>query len=187
VLKSEPNAAHITLARFSLPEARHAVAPESTFTLITQNVDGLSKDALQSLGLPERALVVPPMSGDDALTYLRGTEQPILAEMHGRVLDALCMSCGHREVNDTSPIVPALAGTEELTEAGVTEPMIPVEDLPHCTKCGSLTRPGVVWFEELPYGLGAIDQLVRKADLCIVVGTSSKVSGMKRVLAAMII
>lgn len=35
--------------------------------------------------------------------------------------------------------------------------------------------PGVVWFEEIPYHLEEIDEVVQKADLAIVVGTSSTV------------
>ena len=56
------------------------------------------------------------------------------------------------------------------------EPEIDVKDLPKCRKCGSLARPGVVWFGERPWYLDEIDELVEEADLCIVVGTSSTVS-----------
>ena len=35
--------------------------------------------------------------------------------------------------------------------------------------------PGVVWFGEVPYHLQEIDEIVQKADLAIVVGTSSTV------------
>ena len=37
--------------------------------------------------------------------------------------------------------------------------------------------PGVVWFEEVPHHLEEIDGIVQKADLAIVVGTSSTVRG----------
>ena len=35
--------------------------------------------------------------------------------------------------------------------------------------------PGVVWFNEIPHHLQEIDRIVQKADLAIVVGTSSTV------------
>jgi len=41
--------------------------------------------------------------------------------------------------------------------------------------CGALARPGVVWFDEKPYKLDEINSLVYKADLCLVIGTSSTV------------
>ncbi|KDQ64828.1 hypothetical protein JAAARDRAFT_117770 [Jaapia argillacea MUCL 33604] len=161
-LKAKPNAAHEALAKFSLPDIREKVAPDSTFTLITQNVDGLSRRALDS--------VVPSVSSPSL-------GQPTMLEMHGRLFDLLCSShsCNHCEVNFNSPVAPALGGTEELVEAGTIEPNIPTSDLPTCSKCGSLARPGVVWFGEEPHHMDAIDELVEKADLCLVVGTSSTV------------
>ncbi|TFK56053.1 DHS-like NAD/FAD-binding domain-containing protein [Heliocybe sulcata] len=160
-LKCQPNAAHTALAAFSNKQIRDAVAPESTFTLITQNVDGLSQRALDSM----------PSTADSE------DPQPKMLEMHGRLFDVICTKpgCRHRELNFTSPIVPALAGTEDLMEAGAVEPDIPLSDLPRCSKCGSPARPGVVWFGERPHYLGVIGKLVRQADLCLVVGTSSTV------------
>jgi NAD+-dependent protein deacetylase sirtuin 5 len=176
-MQCKPNAAHVALAKFSLPEIRNAIAPDSTFILITQNVDGLSKRALDGVMSPD-TLIVPPMPGGKAMTFLRGVEEPIMAEMHGRILDVVCTdkSCRHCETNANSPISEALRGTDALTEAGITEPMIPVADLPRCTNCGALARPGVVWFGEVPHGMDILDYLVRRADLCLVVGTSSTVS-----------
>ena len=104
-------------------------------------------------------------------------QQPPILEIHGRLFDVKCssQSCGHVYWNDTSPICPALAGTEVLIDAGVTEPNIATEDLPRCPQCGALARPGVVWFGEMPIHLDEIDQLVGNAELCLVVGTSSTV------------
>jgi NAD-dependent SIR2 family protein deacetylase len=104
--------------------------------------------------------------------------QPQILEMHGRVLDVLCDSrkCSHCETIPRSPICPALGGTEELVESGVIEPNIAKTDLPRCSKCGKLARPGVVWFGEEPHHLPVIDKLVNQATLCLVVGTSSTVS-----------
>ena len=99
-----------------------------------------------------------------------------MLEMHGRICDVLCTSCGHREVDMSSPICEALRGTEALVENNEMEPDIQLQDLPRCTQCGSLARPGVVWFGEIPQHLSDIRKLVREADLCLVVGTSSTVS-----------
>ncbi|KAG6856316.1 hypothetical protein H0H87_005596 [Tephrocybe sp. NHM501043] len=49
---------------------------------------------------------------------------------------------------------------------------IPEVELPHCLACGVLARPGVVHAGERPPRLAEIDRLVRKADLCIIVGNS---------------
>lgn len=98
--------------------------------------------------------------------------------MHGRLFELECTSrkCGNSELNFDSPVAKALQGTEDLVDAGEMEPDIPEEDLPRCKKCGSLARPGVVWFEEIPKHLETIDKLVEEADLCLVIGTSSLVS-----------
>lgn len=157
-----PNAAHTALAQFSLPFRRNRIARGSSFTLITQNVDGLSRRALDAVVADSTQRVEP--------------EQPALLEMHGRLFDVVCTACGHRELDFSSPICAALAGTEELMDAGAVEPDIPLTDLPRCSKCNGLARPGVVWFGERPQHLDAIDKLLDKADLCLVVGTSSTVS-----------
>lgn len=165
---AKPNGAHVMLAKLCIASLRRQIAPNATFTLITQNVDGLSTRALESV---KHSLEIPATTDDP-------TEQdPQILEMHGRLFDVLCTSgsCAHIEHNQTSPICPALAGTEGLVEAGVLEPTIHETDLPRCTKCGRLARPGVVWFGEKPKHLETIDGLVRRADLCLVVGTSSTV------------
>lgn len=168
-----PNEAHIALAAFSLPSVRHIIAPGSTFTLITQNVDGLSQRALEAVELGAADSLLKPTD-----TLPKPTDQPRILEMHGRLFDVICTSstCGHVEFNLQSPVCPALSGTENLVEQGVAGPSIPLIDLPHCSKCGSLARPGVVWFNEVPHYLDVIDKLVDEADLCLVIGTSSTVS-----------
>jgi NAD-dependent deacetylase sirtuin 5 len=165
-LAASPNAAHIALAKFSIESIRkQSAAPDATFTLITQNVDGLSIRALEQLQ--------PPSSESSS-----SGDEPQLLEMHGRILDVQCTSksCGHSELIPRSPICAALGGTEQLVESGTIEPVIDVADLPRCTKCGALARPGVVWFGEIPQHIPTIDKLVDRADLCLVVGTSSTVS-----------
>ncbi|EJD00915.1 DHS-like NAD/FAD-binding domain-containing protein [Fomitiporia mediterranea MF3/22] len=163
-----PNAAHHALVQLSIPSFRYSITPKSTFTLITQNVDGLSARALDT------KLKSLPESERDLIT---AQQQPVLLEMHGRLYDVECTSedCGHIEWNVASPICPALAGTETLVDEGVVEPTILEADLPHCAKCGALARPGVVWFGERPVHLDTIDELVEEADMCLVVGTSSTV------------
>ncbi|KAF5369866.1 hypothetical protein D9758_001270 [Tetrapyrgos nigripes] len=160
--KAHLNQAHHSLASFSLPSIRHQIAPDSTFTLITQNVDGLSALAL------EKALE----SASDADTNV---DQPKILEMHGRIFDVKCTECDHVEFTRASPICPALEGTENLIENNTMDPEIALDELPCCSKCGALARPGVVWFEEMPKYLDVINQIVDRADLCLVVGTSSTV------------
>lgn len=67
-----------------------------------------------------------------------------------------------------------------MDESGrrVPEETIAIEYLPHCEKegCNGLLRPAVVWFGESIPRLEEIDNVVDRADLCIVVGTSSVVS-----------
>ncbi|KAI9466742.1 DHS-like NAD/FAD-binding domain-containing protein [Lactarius psammicola] len=170
-LAAQPNAAHVALAKFSIESIRKEIAPEATFTLITQNVDGLSTRALDAV---QSAL---PMSESGTSSSESPPSQPQILEMHGRVMDVLCTSqtCGHCETIPTSPICSALSGTEELVESGVIEPIIDKADLPRCSQCGDLARPGVVWFGEQPHHIPAIDKLVDQATLCLVVGTSSTV------------
>ncbi|KAJ3500058.1 hypothetical protein NLJ89_g9959 [Agrocybe chaxingu] len=158
---ARPNDAHRALSAFSRSALRKQVAPHSNFTLITQNVDGLSVRANQELA------AVQPDPND----------QPSLIEMHGRLFDVLCNNptCGHVEFNTNSPVCEALGGTEKLVEQHVVDPDVQEKDLPHCSKCGGLARPGVVWFGEQPHQLDEIDDLVAEADLCLVVGTSSTV------------
>ncbi|KII92537.1 hypothetical protein PLICRDRAFT_103520 [Plicaturopsis crispa FD-325 SS-3] len=160
-LRAAPNAAHLALAALQIPERLRVIAPSATFTLITQNVDGLSPRALQQ--------VRSTLEGTSASTA------HLLYEMHGRILDTICTGCGDREANLNSPICPALAGTEGILGQDAQEPVIPLEDLPRCQKCGSLLRPGVVWFGEMPLYLDSIDEIVEKADLALIVGTSATV------------
>ncbi len=104
--------------------------------------------------------------------------------MHGRLYDVRCTDpkCGHIVEDFSNPLCPALGEADErlgdYQEAGSKEADIPVAELPRCAACGKLARPGVVWFGEMPMMLDEISQLVFKADMCLVVGTSSTVSEM---------
>ncbi len=162
-LKVKPNAAHRALAEFSLSSIRSRHAPNSTFTLISQNVDGLSVVALDDV------LASNPSEPEE--------QQPRILEMHGRLFDVKCSSkrCDHIQFDRSSPICEGLRGVEELVDKHSMDPDIPKTELPRCAKCHALARPGVVWFEEMPLYLDVIDKLVDEADLCLVVGTSSTV------------
>ncbi|KAF8916615.1 DHS-like NAD/FAD-binding domain-containing protein [Mucidula mucida] len=162
-LKACPNAAQTAIAQLAIPALREKVAPNAEVTHITQNIDGLSTRAYNDL-LPE--------------TEQRST--PFLFEMHGRLgVECTAHDCKHRESITTSPICPGLAGTETLVEAG-TERVVRRADLPRCSQCGELARPGVVWFGEKPHRIQEIMALAERADFCIVVGTSSIIRIVKK-------
>jgi len=162
VLKAKPNNAHRALAAFSQESIRNQISPGSKFTLITQNIDGLS-----------------PIANKELVKFLPADnlESVDVIEMHGRLFDVLCTNtdCDHIEFNTASPICDALAGTEELVDMKVMDPNVELKDLPRCSKCNDLARPGVVWFGEAPHRMDEIDGLVEEADLCLVIGTSAVV------------
>ncbi|CAG8687308.1 3224_t:CDS:2, partial [Scutellospora calospora] len=81
VLKKKPNRAHKALVDFE-KKVTLEVPQTQTFTVITQNVDGLSSDIKN------------------------------LIEMHGSLFRTRCTKCGDIKENRDSPIVPALEGTE---------------------------------------------------------------------------
>jgi NAD-dependent deacetylase sirtuin 5 len=180
-LKAQPNAAHIALASLSIPNVLKRIAPQAeSYHLITQNVDGLSVRAHRALfdrlAAEEQGTSDPPKkAGDD----LPPSSPTYIIEMHGRVHDVTCTVCDARVVNFDSPICPALSDADkdldDVTAAGSRPSDIPKGDLPKCTNCGALARPGVVWFGEQPLYLDKIDALVTNADMCLVVGTSSTV------------
>jgi len=163
-LQAQPNIAHLALATLSIPQALATISPSAKFTLITQNVDGLSPRALRQVTQASISQGVPEPPTRNAIF-----------EMHGRLFQTLCTSCNAREPNYDSPICEALRGTELIVEKHQPEPQIPLEHLPRCKSCGGLLRPDVVWFGETPYHLPEIDDIINEADLALVVGTSSTV------------
>ncbi|KAM5533377.1 hypothetical protein V8D89_012927 [Ganoderma adspersum] len=177
MLNASPNTAHEALARFALPQSRHTLAPHSSFTLITQNIDGLDRRAIdhayQAAGLPS------PLSDEFSSTPLLAdstdAKDPLLFEMHGHVAGVLCTDyeCKHRTLALPTPLCPALAGTELVEEEG--EPEIAMTDLPRCGRCGSLLRPDIVWFTEVPHRIAEVVRVVEGADVIMVVGTSAVV------------
>ena len=151
-----------------MPEFRNEVAPNAkSFHLITQNVDRLSVRALQALEsqVPANA---PPSARP---------QMDSVFEMHGRIFDIECTSCDYCVEDLSNPLCPALdvSHIKDYNDAGTKEIDIPLKELPRCPTCHALARPGVVWFGETPYQLSEINRLVFKADMCLVVGTSSTV------------
>uniref|UniRef100_A0A0W0F6I2 Putative DHS-like NAD/FAD-binding domain-containing protein n=1 Tax=Moniliophthora roreri TaxID=221103 RepID=A0A0W0F6I2_MONRR len=105
-----------------------------------------------------------------------------IVEMHGRLFDVNCTQseCGYSCEDRSRAICPALAAADEsfqtIQDAGTINRAIPLKELPRCGKCGALARPGVVWFGEKPYHVDEINMLVYKADMILVIGTSSTIS-----------
>ncbi|MEL6486065.1 MAG: NAD-dependent deacylase [Pseudomonadota bacterium] len=82
----------------------------------------------------------------------RGGSTSVL-HMHGELKSALCTSCGTR-----SP----WEGT--------------MRDAPPCPVCHAPTlRPDVVWFGEMPYQMGRIEEALARCDLFVSIGTSGAV------------
>ncbi|XP_046386333.1 NAD-dependent protein deacylase sirtuin-5, mitochondrial-like [Ischnura elegans] len=115
-------------------------------TIITQNIDGLHQRA--------------------------GAQNVI--EIHGSLFKTRCTKCGNVEVNNDSPICPALKD-KGAPDPDANSADIKVEDLPHCGNCKGLLRPHVVWFGESLFEdvLDEVAGHLNSCDLCLVVGTSS--------------
>lgn len=168
VLQAKPNGAHYLLAKLSNPSELRKLAPNAaSFYVITQNVDGLSSRALQELSAETSSLPDSDFGSS-------------VIETHGRLLEVRCTSpiCTWSKLNATLPLCPVLAeptsnpSPDELKQGsdGTTE-----EQLPRCDACGSLARPGVVWLDEKPRDVEKIETLIKQADFCISVETSSTV------------
>jgi len=102
VLAAHPNAAHTAVSLLCMPSIRNEldIPPDATFHHINQNVDGLALRSLTSVSEAHEPSSSPPSNS--------------LIQMHGRLFDVLCTdkSCGHVEFNTSSPVCPALEGTE---------------------------------------------------------------------------
>ena len=166
VSKAEPNAAHFALALLCVPSYLATVAPSARFTLVTQNIDGLDKRALETTLANMNTRERPEGDGSS----IGPSECSKIYEIHGRVLDTLCTSCGHLE-HMPSLQAPAIQHPDP-SPSGDQEN---AENLPHCDRCGGLLRPGVVWFEELLRHSREVWEAIDAADLCLLIGTSSKV------------
>ncbi|CCA74641.1 related to NAD-dependent deacetylase Sirtuin 5 [Serendipita indica DSM 11827] len=177
-LKCAPNDAHRVLAQLSIPKTLKKIAPNATsYDLITQNVDGLSPRALRELEAE-----IMEARGEDRPAKSERPRLDSITEMHGKLFEVKCSSddCNWAVEDYTMPLCPALGATSnelEDIQGGIenTEKSIDEKDLPRCAKCGALARPGVVWFGETPRYMSEINQKVFRADLCLVIGTSSTV------------
>jgi len=172
-LKAKPNAAHHALASLSLPSTRASMLPslsdpDQPPLFITQNFDSLSPRALEALA-------------DQLSSEEIKVAQEQLIEMHGSAFRTICLQCKHVNFTYDTPLAPALEG---ISADSVEEKVIPINELPKCGgqnwngsnrygRCGGLLRPGVVWFGEVPDGLGEIAKVLNWTEVLIVVGTSS--------------
>lgn len=126
--KVKPNAGHHALA------AMERLIP--TFTLVTQNVDGLHR--------------------------LAGSE--LVYELHGDMWVNRCTGAKRESPQ------PPCSNTRSQPEDGF-------EEIPHCPLCGSMMRPGVVWFGEMlpEEALAAGYEAAVASEVMLVVGTASVV------------
>ena len=144
----EPNAAHRALARLD------AEWP-GELLLITQNVDDLH----------ERA-------GSTRLLH-----------MHGELTRGWCLACGERFAWE-GPMSPASVCPEPVE--GRSFPHVGGKDSPStssgqsvnfCPVCETegQVRPDIVWFGEMPYEMGRVDEALQRCDLFVSIGTSGAV------------
>lgn len=111
---------------------------------------------------PRVTLVTQNVDGLHTRAAREAAPDPLPAvplELHGAIARDRCSRCGR---------IWEPQGPPDLTS---------VETLPRCADCGALTRPDVVWFGEAldPEVLGASFEAARRADVCLVVGTSAVV------------
>jgi NAD-dependent protein deacetylase/lipoamidase len=89
----------------------------------------------------------------DGLHSLAGSRR--LIEMHGNIWKVRCTRCGEIKTNRE----------------------VPLKLLPHCTDCGNLLRPHIVWFGEAidPADIEACLGALQRCTLLLVIGTSGVV------------
>lgn len=182
-LSAVPNDGHKVLAKLAEDKKR-------SFITITQNVDGL----LARAGHPPKTLYeihgslfqlrctsfnctfVDRNNTDDPLTPALAATDEYMDSGAAANLDALSETALGPNSDtalglnsDSARTSPEFTPTKELA----------LDDLPKCPVCGSLMRPGVVWFgESLPLrALDGIDTFLEAGpvDLILVIGTSGTV------------
>ncbi len=119
------------------------------------------------------------------LSERAGHPESNLAALHGSLFTARCFdtdctyTCPNSQIR---PLIPCLnMPSWDVSDARVPLPSIAPEDLPHCPRCGSLLRPGVVWFgEKLPSDVldrvNAWMESVERVDVMLVIGTAARVT-----------
>jgi NAD+-dependent protein deacetylase sirtuin 5 len=115
-LQAQPNDAHTLLAKLPVPKYLKIVAPTAkTFHLITQNVDGLSIAALNSL------------DGQLSNSQTRSdrVRMDSVLQMHGSLFDVKCTKCGHTVQDLSNTLCPSLSAAalqlEDYVDAGSKE------------------------------------------------------------------
>lgn len=108
-------------------------------------------DALARLETGYHGKILIVTQNVDALHERAGSRNVI--HMHGELASALCQRCTFRW-----PALPDMSPRDR------------------CPACNSIaTRPDVVWFGEMPYGMDRIDDTLNGADLFVSIGTSGQV------------
>lgn len=89
-------------------------------------------------------------------------------------VDALHARAGSRDVIELHGSLFRVRCTRERTTRDATAPF---DELPPRCECGALLRPDVVWFGEMlpPAALERASELIRSAELLLVIGTSGVV------------
>jgi len=77
-----------------------------------------------------------------------------LYEMHGTLYKCYCTGCRQK------------FGIETIDMA---------KDIPHCSLCGAMLRPDIVWFGEMPYYMDEIYSALQGCTIFISIGTSGQV------------
>lgn len=114
-----------------------------------------------------------------------------LLHMHGELLSALCAACGGRqrwegpmlELQSSFPRRRESINSEARESVGSenVDSRLRGNDMmgfvaPTCGHCGATAlRPDIVFFGEMPYGMGRIEQAIAWADLFVSIGTSGAV------------
>jgi NAD-dependent deacetylase sirtuin 5 len=109
-----------------------------------------------------------------------------IAQVHGTLFEMKCSKYASNLDNRCNygtpisyPVNEALTIATDISDASVPLPPLAHSELPHCPKCNSLMRPGVVLFgESISTALtGAIHSFITEEplDLLLVIGTSAVV------------
>lgn len=132
-----------------------------------------------ALGVEESSSAQPE-EGDAIANASRQAQVPLLPEEHATIDTSNQDSSDKDLPAPRGPLLSAIRNNPiaSLRKTGKLPPLeraIPLSELPRCTKCGALARPGEVWFGEAAMHMDEILKLVDEADMCLVVGTSSTV------------
>ena len=195
-LNAKPNPAHFALAELS--------KRNPNFLTLSQNVDGLSPRAghpEEQLKLLHGNLFDVKCWDEDGCGYIRHNDLtdpivPALAIPEDQATAQALFDQAKKPARsslptgdpddsssdeDAPPSEPhPLVRGADISSTTVPLATLPDSALPQCPQCNNLLRPGVVWFgESLPRPvLASVDAYFddkEPIDLCLVIGTSSKV------------